>query len=226
MIFANNSLLLFKRQERATLLRNDLGMNAENANGEVEEGKESGNKIEGPSYMDIAKSAFVRCHRFESFLSGLAPPCAVSVVRPGCTVMIIAFSDGNIGLYDCNTTLTAPLESDEVNADLRERVVPPSPMLYFQAHFPQQRSGVQPIQLVLCPWSTLPGDIYLVEFFTFGNDFNLAHWGIRRKQSAASVTVPESMRVQALSPGNLGSKYDKELFDVDVLGVSGGLSVY
>jgi hypothetical protein len=55
----------------------------------------------------------------------------------------------------------------------------PSLLLVFPAHTPQPSSPFSPVAFQRCPWSTVPGSVYTLEFYTIGNDFKISHWGLR-----------------------------------------------
>lgn len=94
-------------------------------------------------------------------------------------------------------------KKSKVHRDRLNDITEPPPMvLSFQAHSPLSPSPFRAVQLSLCPWSSLPGSVYSVEFFSIGNDYKLVHWGIRCKNDSQEVDLL------------------RNAFEVDVLGVS------
>ncbi len=157
---------------------------------------------------------FTRTSFFDNVFHGLAPAMGFHMSSADSRICLVNFSDGYIGLYDCHDIFT----NDEI-----DNITGLTPLLYFRAHFPRKHTPFASIQLQICPWQTLPGsNVYLLEFFTVGNDHHLVHWGFRRKANfiphTASSLLQSTDRIS--SPPQMKGDFDKQSFDIDMLGVS------
>jgi hypothetical protein len=62
-------------------------------------------------------------------------------------------------------------------------------VLVFPAHSPLPSSPFSPVALQYCPWSSVPGSVYLMEFYTIGNDFKVNHWGLRKERTDPTMDL-------------------------------------
>jgi hypothetical protein len=180
---------------------------------------------------EFDKSSFQFVANYDQLLSPSGNVTSLKLVgEPGVQLMLISYSDGNVMAYVMGGRLLRPVtalesvdEALEVGAAAAEEQPknssrrnkkhnkirrdddisePPSKVLSFLAHTPHAPSPFHSVQIQTCPWRTLPGASYMVEFFTIGNDFKLVHWGVRCKYGGTEVDML------------------KNSFDIDVMGVS------
>jgi hypothetical protein len=89
--------------------------------------------------------------------------------------LFAAYDNGTVGIFSLGN-INMYLENGELNSFSQA----PSLLLVFQAHSPDLRLPFCPLRLQLSPLSVIPGTSkYLREFYTFGSDFKILHWGLR-----------------------------------------------
>ena len=120
-------------------------------------------------------------------------PCSVTCFRRvDGGLLVVGFSNGNIGVYACDLTSS--------DATLRQG----KPLVFINAHrtddfHPPPRSSSAKISggvisIAGCSWPSVVGGAYLSEFLTVGVDNRLVHWGLRR------VTVTDDDSPQSGTP--------------------------
>ena len=172
---------------------------------------------------------FTLLQKIDSLFHGHGAPVSVSRMGTLCNFLCVAFSNGYIGVYECGNMFSRHCyrppndsfdvdsrDSDEFDGD------PPTPVVFFKAHSPLNNSPYLSAQVEASPWQTVPGELYVLEFFSIGSDYKLCHWGLRRRLDNPTIVDSEEDGNPPLSAPSLRKptrNLMKYSYEIDLMGV-------
>jgi hypothetical protein len=137
-----------------------------------------GRETSSPHHLYERNPSFKLLALHESLFTNFGA-CVISLHVFQCadfgSYLLTGYDNGSIGIFSLGN-INMFLDNGELNSFSQA----PSLLLVFQAHSPDSRLPFSPLHIQLSPLSIIPGDSdYLREFYTFGSDFKIIHWGLR-----------------------------------------------